>query len=188
MLPQYSTLVADRSSVDRRRYFPTRTFQPDELARHTPIFLSWLAGFVDGEGCFAVARRRTKRGATSYSPILIIANTDIEPLNYITDTLESGRVYARKVDGVGSRPNCRPAWQLHFSPRNTAMLAQVLIPYLHSKRQQAELLASFPFDTGPRTKPCPPDLISRQQKIYEEVKKAHGRGSSATQTSLSALV
>jgi len=105
-----------------------------------PLFLAWLAGFVDGEGCITVLRGRTPKGNPRYDPYLTIANTDRPVLDAIAATLGHGGVYATTRRGL---PHWRQGWAYMTHGARALALVGLLRPHLRVKGAQADLLLTF---------------------------------------------
>ena len=106
------------------------------------IFLAWLAGFVDGEGCVSLNRQRNKAGNPAYSPALTIVQTDRAILEHIAATLCEGGVYtcpAVPVNGYAPRAK----YQYVVNGRGALRVVAALLPYLRLKRAQAEALLEY---------------------------------------------
>lgn len=102
---------------------------------------SWLGGFVDGEGCFGIYRKREK-GKMFHYPILDIVNTnplDIDRAAQVISTVTGLHIESRVKGG-----NELPKWSLRVLGFNRMRkLLPVLIPYLVGKREEAELVLQF---------------------------------------------
>lgn len=141
--------------------------------------ISWqyLAGFIDGEGCLGIARRKRRKEynahAWYFQPFLMIANTNLEVLQTIQAFLGFG-----KVARVTVPKGCKPAYKLTFVGK--IKLLQVLKgirPYLVVKAQNAdELLDYLEFDL-PRTFLTLPVIeYKRRETIFEKVRKLNLHG------------
>jgi len=86
----------------------------------------WLAGFIDGEGCFNISRTRT-----TIFPRLLIANTNIEILEAIKEKY-GGDITSRQLNENWKTFNLyRASWKTFRS-----ILSDVL-PYLNIKKDVA---------------------------------------------------
>lgn len=85
-------------------------------------FLHWLAGFIDGEGCFSINGSATGRRAYSCSFDLGLREDDSAILDEMVRRLGIGKVYYR----VTGRSQCRIAtWTLR-NKRDCLMLVEIL--------------------------------------------------------------
>lgn len=101
--------------------------------------LIYLAGYLDGEGCFTLAG--TQNGTVS-----IHCETTCKPtIRWIADTF--GGNFEELL--VKRKSNHRPTYRWTVNGRKGAVqLCSALLPYLKEKRQQAALLVEF--DKRPR--------------------------------------
>ena len=96
--------------------------------------LLYLAGFVDGEGCFSIlhssAGGRTKKYAV---PCLSITQVNKEVLEWIKSYFGGNLCIARRA----SLHN-QECWQWRISWNKARLLARALQPYLIVKREQVK--------------------------------------------------
>lgn len=91
--------------------------------------IEWLAGFIDGEGCFNICKNRT-----TLSPRLLIVNTNLEILQEIREKY-GGDITSRNLGPENWKTfNC-----LRIAGKNFKSLVPQLIPYLKLKKIQALL-------------------------------------------------
>ena len=104
--------------------------------------MSWLGGFIDGEGSFSITLKREK-GKTFYYPDISIVNTnplDIDKAMGILKPICGFHVETKQANG----PRKLKLWRIRILGfgRVKAFLPAIL-PYLVGKREQAELLQQF---------------------------------------------
>ena len=93
---------------------------------------SYIAGFVDGEGCFSTAARQF------VTPYLEVTNTDKDTLDWMQRITECGSVYKVKT------PKGRPQrWKWSASVQPAADVVHQLIPFLRTKRMQAHCFCAI---------------------------------------------
>tara|TARA_R110002020_G_scaffold168090_1_gene356764 strand:+ start:18350 stop:18742 length:393 start_codon:yes stop_codon:yes gene_type:complete len=96
--------------------------------KHTDIGLAYLAGYIDGEGCFTV----------SSGTRIAVSNT------YIPGLLKMQERWGGSVRRMsGTNPNARTGWQWQLGGENCRHLLRLLLPYLKEKRDQAELVLEW---------------------------------------------
>jgi len=95
-----------------------------------PYWYSYLAGLIDGEGCFLVHTHANKKSKLGYSwqVSLTITQADYPFLQSIRETLGYGQV-------VFSR-----AHFINFSANHCRELIPKILPFLKIKKDQAELV------------------------------------------------
>lgn len=96
--------------------------------------LKYLAGFIDGEGCFNFSECRT-----SLIPRILITNTNLKVLQKIKAKY-GGDIYSSVVK---NSPHWKPrhVWRLQHA--NCLKLTEELVPYLIIKKRQAKLFMNY---------------------------------------------
>lgn len=105
---------------------------------------AWIAGFIDGEGSLTIAKQiRKDRPSPAYRAQVSASNTDTSPLEFI-HSLYGGSLYKGKPYqvGVNGKP-WRPSWQWYCKVSRQKEFLLDILPYLQSKRGQAEVLLEF---------------------------------------------
>lgn len=100
--------------------------------------LAWAAGFIDGEGCIALRRQVGRQKGveyTCYALRLSVTNTDLRCLERLK------AMFAGSINRAthANRPQNKPCWTWYCSSANAERALCELLPYLLSKREQAEL-------------------------------------------------
>ena len=105
--------------------------------------LAWIAGFVDGEGCFTLLHHRQRAGrkrdgeyVSRWYGRILITQCHRGILEEIADTLDvPAKVYRQKYG------DHKPVYCLHIqSPGLIEQVCQLLIPHLRLKKDQAKFL------------------------------------------------
>jgi len=110
--------------------------------------ISWLAGFIDGEGYIGITFQRKKEthqqsASARYHPYLIITNNNYEILNEIKELVGTGRLYELSRNYKLQNKQKR-AFQYKLTEMNKLKyLLNLIQPYLHLKQKQCELLLNF---------------------------------------------
>lgn len=104
---------------------------------------AYIAGFLDGEGCIVVDRQKRTNSHHKqhyyYVPRICIANRHKGVLDYINKCWgNTGSLTLRKLNNKNA--NWSDAWQLRFSSVPTYGYLIEILPYLKTKRKQAELV------------------------------------------------
>ena len=92
-----------------------------------PTELAYLAGFLDGEGCFSLAGSSIRVQAVNCYPGV---------LTLLRDAF-GGRCRLREE---GKNANCRRTFEWSIYAQGAENACRKLLPYLFEKKQQAELL------------------------------------------------
>lgn len=93
-------------------------------------FLAYLAGFIDGEGCFGLYQNGSR---------LTVANADRETLEWFVNTTGLG-VIAGKLQKSDKH---RPCYLWTVQADGLRQLIPVLLPYLRTKKRDAEILLEY---------------------------------------------
>lgn len=102
---------------------------------------AWLGGFIDGEGCFGIYRKRTA-GKLFHYPILDIVNTNPSDIDRAADIIRS--VTGCSIEARVRGGNDLPKWSIRVIGFNRMRrLLPVLIPFLLGKQDEAKLLLEF---------------------------------------------
>lgn len=107
--------------------------------------LNYVAGYLDGEGCFRIDKSCCRIEATGCYPESI----------FLLKESFGGSIYKRKAKG---KARSSWAWVLNGSP--AALLAKKLAPFLKEKYEQALLLWEFYHEQSP----------IRREKIKQQIK------------------
>lgn len=106
-----------------------------------PAVLSYLGGLVDGAGTVTIKETFVKGQSVnaSHSPHVMVS-VPHEP------TIEWLRKFGGSRDSLlpsRTRPNARPSYRWHLHGPNAEKFVRALLPYLHVKRAQAEIVLEF---------------------------------------------
>ena len=145
------------------------------------LFLSYLAGFVDGEGTISISRRTRdkQRGWFSYDPYLSIVDSDIEVMKYIKDRIGFGSLRLISKSRLKKRAELsimtKPCYGLWFPNEKGRELIKALLPYLRVKANQARLVLDMPIRGKSRDPITNGERQRNQEYVYGELKMIHGR-------------
>lgn len=92
-------------------------------------FLIWLAGFMDGEGCFMFTQNTVR---------LSITNTNLDVLLTIRKTLGCGFIHTT----APQNEKCKPVYSFRVNGSAAIDLCRSLVPFLRVKQRQAIVLSS----------------------------------------------
>lgn len=120
----------------------------DNQQRKIEVDTSWLAGFIDGEGCFMM---RKQAGAymkrinfVHYRPCIRICNTHMPTLDRVTEILKVHELPVHVSHRKYTNPKYLPAWDVEVAGiKRAAKWLPLLIPFLYTKKEQAELMLEF---------------------------------------------
>jgi len=155
-----------------------------ETVKDTDV-ISWLAGFFDAEGCARIKRCIRKGGYTTYSPSIILNNTDLCVMDFC-DTLLRNRGINTYVRTSKPTTNRKPIRYIEVNRITKIIgLCNLLLPYSINKHDELLLLKQFCesrsnrfINSGVKNKQVPYNKF--EISLYDKVKlyKAHKKGRS----------
>ena len=135
------------------------------------ITYQYLAGFLDGEGCFTINFSKSKKRIQGqYSIFVQVALTDFNLLNEIKNQY-GGSIYKMKRRS----PKHNNCWLWKVCSREAVKLVKNVYPYLILKKSQAKLILSFDktissINTG---KGLTKNVVTLRQKIKNKLSYLH---------------
>jgi hypothetical protein len=142
----------------------------------------YAAGFLDGEGCFAVQRtKRVYDPFAYYQPIITVAQIQRAPLDLLAG-LFGGIVRPRML-----RSNGRVYYFWNAYGKRAVAVIEALQPYLRVKHRQAALLLELSHLTGRQGRWIDPVVYARRQAIWVEVRQLNAGNSARRAERLSEL-
>ena len=124
-------------------------------------FYKWLAGFFDGEGCIQVPH-----GKSAPRPRFTIVNTHLETMEIISKRLQV-RLRRRKFNY-----DRRPLYCITLSDSKAIKSISKMIPYLITKRKQAELVSKL--GKGKCGEELSKGELNKRMIIREKIHKLNG--------------
>lgn len=154
------------------------------------LFLSWLAGFIDGEGTISITRKNpqtmNRTYHKTYRAYLSIANTSGEIMNLIQENLSS--MAGRSIGTLGEYGGKNPKHKRYYLFSVNKMLDLVWVlrtvqPYLILKKSQAEMVISFLSSREEKLgkKHFGSDITANEIKIFDNIRILNKRGASCQQ-------
>jgi len=112
----------------------------------TTAELAWLAGLLEGEGCFRVREDQRKRVRNYLVPRVFMNQTDEDVVRRAAKLAGVGRVYGPyRNGGNGHQSHYKPVWQFMVEGPDALWLMEQLYPYMGQRRQAKidEILTEF---------------------------------------------
>ena len=108
------------------------------------LFWSYIAGLMDTDGSFSLKRQVINKGTEvknpRYLPIISVSMTDVRSINYLRENCNIGKLYIPKNKST----NAGYHYQFGIYTKNECKeFLKKVIPFLRSKKEQAELLLYF---------------------------------------------
>lgn len=139
--------------------------------------IAWLAGIVDGEGCFTVKRPIKRKSGkrqgnvTSYQLWMVICNTSRAMIDRVARVLAKAGVQHQPVRRVwkGKKATRWQFW-IHVARKHDLLrLTEILLPHLTAKRDEAEIVIWYLkracLDQQHRTTPVEMAVLDSMSKI-----------------------
>lgn len=131
-----------KSKYFRDRYHENHiihTESTDAINKLSETQKAYLAGLIDGEGCFGIAHIGK---SNTYVPKIGIQMTDETVIMWVRDITNSSCRSSMRFDKESNK-NWRTQYLVRFSGKRAILLSKLLLPYLITKKKQAELLVEF---------------------------------------------
>jgi LAGLIDADG endonuclease len=162
--------------------------KPYDLSKVTALDLAYLAGFIDGEGCFFIGHHMCKSACTgniypNYHTILKISNNCREVLEWILEKF-GGRI--TKFNKTQMKDRNHFTYEIYMTGNLLTDVTELLIPYLRVKKLQAEVMLQMR-RTFSRTGSCGPvkqdtAILERRAMLREQMVRLNSRFKNHTYT------
>ena len=136
------------------------------------IDLCWAAGFIDGEGCITINRKRNRNNKYGYDHglVLKVAQKVPSPLEKLKLLFGGTLTYDKK--------KAIHVWYLHGKMCQEALT--LMAPYLvhDNKKEEAQEALKYPlwkFKKGKATKSLPYEVFCARERVYLGLKTLKGR-------------
>ena len=116
-----------------------------DLSNVTDLDKAYLAGFIDGEGCFFIGSminvsKSTGRKYPNYNCCLKVSNNDISVLKWITETF-GGRITKYNKNLMKGRNYF--TYEVYMTGNLCHDVSEMLIPFLRVKKEHAKVMVDF---------------------------------------------
>ena len=148
----------------------------------TETDLAYLAGFIDGEGCFFIGMFwcKTKSGNKNlnYHTYIKITNTDHAVMEWIKDTF-NGTNYGQWRSTDRARKHEKKISHIQFTGKTLDEILPKLLPYLKVKKRQAEIMikmrSTFIYGKRLSKHPDKKDIHDFRYQCMVELRKLNSR-------------
>lgn len=141
-------------------------------------FFAYLAGLIDGDGCFQFVKHknlRNKRGYT-WDTLLSIGQGNREFLESLRREIGFGMINEcgrRRTYGMMINQGHRCSYRLQFTSGYVRQLLPRILPFLRRKRKEALLLKEALSLLGHKGMKHHYDTDERLEQIFKEVRSLH---------------
>lgn len=140
--------------------------------RLSNVFLSWCAGFFDGEGHILI-QKRTRAGRVSYIFKIRIGQCVQGPLLRLKDAF-GGQIYLH----TKPKANWRQTWVWVLTTRNAEHFLRRIQPFLCVKDHEVKIALEFREtfkDENPRWRGVDPRVTSKRKALRNRLMNLPGR-------------
>jgi len=148
---------------------------------HKPLDLAYLAGIVDGEGCFHACKLKNKPGDGykngHYRCVLKVSNTDIRLFEWLQETFKGTCSAAFKE--TRDKLYKRDCYEWVVTGHRLLDICRQIHPYLIIKKRHCELVIkfreSFPINLGRGNREISIEEQTLREECIAEIKKLNSR-------------
>ena len=149
--------------------------------QHNPLHLAYLAGFVDGEGCFHATKLKNKPGDGykngHYRGVLKVSNTDIRVFHWLQETFKGTCSAAFKE--TRDHLYKRDCYEWVVTGDRLLDICYQILPYLIVKKRHCELMIkfreTFPKHLGRGNREITAEETLIREECISEIKKLNAR-------------
>lgn len=102
----------------------------------TDLELAWLAGLLEGEGCFSVQEQERPSGKVYYQAKIRCSMTDEDIIRRLHELVPQANVYERRFDLMNEKWKKQWSWEL-CKKQDCIDLAKLLYPFMGIRRRIA---------------------------------------------------
>ena len=178
LLPGRSVQAIKMYARKRRWHTLTPYVEPKLLGSQSASAkeLAYIAGFLDGEGCFSLVPRKKGGKVNGYFVRVNVVNTNRAIIVWMREIF-GGNLYMRKRQ----KKNHKVAWSLTLSEVQAGALLRRVLPYLRVKQQQAKLLLAYRESVVacyhyPDRLGLPVRIQTERDRMYREIRRLNRKG------------
>ncbi len=175
---QHDKPLSPKQRYDRERYQRLKAERearraPDPISLLDEPTVAYLAGLTDADGSIYVTHTNRLR---TYYPTVCWALTHRPTVDWVAEVCGATKVVLHNHTNIrrGSTSwgasKFREQWKTTISGARAQLLCRRMLPYMHTKAAQAELVVAFPVDA--RTAPgatLPPDVQEQRVLLSEQI-------------------
>jgi hypothetical protein len=161
----------------RRKYYKrSENYVP---TIYKPIDLAYMAGIVDGEGCFYIGLIPKKSGdgyvTEHYRGLLKIDNTDHVLIDWLNQTFSGTNSAATRT--TSTKAFTREVFSWIATGDRLLDLCEQILPYLVIKRRQCEIMIRFrkTYTAKLGSNKLSKESLAARQLCFEDIRKLNSR-------------
>lgn len=122
--------------------------------------VAYSAGIFDGEGCISVSPYRTPDGRERFHCDIFLGMQSRSTLEFFQRTVGTGKIQRRK-----------DIWMLSASGAKAAHVLKTVLPFLRTKKVEAQLFLEFAATFSARgPKPTPTAVVDRRRELSTRIR------------------
>lgn len=144
---------------------------------------SYLAGIMDGEGCFVIGAyaKNPKTGTPHFHTTMQVSNADERLIDWLVENFGGKKAYYTAKQTPKNSKRAVYKWVIHSD--RVKHLCEVILPYSVIKKEQAETMIKMR-DTFERTRmrkgqqgtqPIDKDVLELRYSLFNHMKSLHIR-------------
>lgn len=130
---------------------------------------AYLAGIVDGEGCFCIGKTNSHKNHTL---AITVTNTNIQLIIWLKDNF-GGHITVYKTKNEKYKTSYK--WQFTKASKVKCILEKIL-PHLIVKKEQAMIALEFGRTVGRGGRKTSPEVINYRETLRQNILKLNKRG------------
>jgi len=138
----------------------------------TELELAWAAGILDGEGCISISSRKADREHQQQHQFTVTVSCCDWRIPRKLLELFGGRI--NTFHNARKKPQWREAMRWNVYQRQAAATLEAVMPYLISKREQAEVALEFIGTIAPYGKGRPyrldSSVVTRREEMAQRLR------------------
>lgn len=151
-----------------------------KIEQMTDVQIAYFAGLLDGEGCVRVGKFKNSAGALRYRAYIVVAMTDIRPINWLVEIV-GGKCY---VDKKARRGNSKVCFCWTLNAKQGAAILKRALPLLLVKQEQANNFLAFVETLAGRggkgmPKGVPEKILATRKQMFLVSKNLNAKGRAA---------
>ena len=137
---------------------------------------AYIAGFIDGEGCIRISKKKSSNKAYpfDFQRWVIVTNTELNVLSQLKQITGIGTIYVYKKFPKAGRGKWKPCHRWQIVSKQAEDLLKAIYPYLVVKKHLAEEVLSAPLKGKGHTRTK--EEYQEQMKFFQHIKELNRRG------------
>ena len=144
---------------------------------YNPLDLAYLAGIIDGEGCFYIGKVPINNGYKSehYRSLLTVTNTDSRLIDWILSTFDGTETTTQRIKPTQKYQRMLFSWT--STGDRLRDLCEQILPYLVIKKEHCEIMIKFrkTFIARMGNNQLSPEILAIRQQLLIDIRQLNSR-------------